>query len=86
MNETGITFSWLGVYALSGLLGFLGGEGIYKILKTFLQRRCMGKTCFKKTKIVSEDAGGQFGMIKDIVDKNKFKPTNFDLRKDFQRK
>ncbi len=83
MIDTGIPFSWLGAYILAGLLGFLGGEVIEKTLAASLKRRFLGS---KKTKIVFEDAEGQFALAKDIPDKHKFKLTNFDLKKDFKRK
>jgi len=82
MIDTGITFSWLGAYILAGLLGFLGGKVIDKILAVSLKRSWLGKTLYKKTKIIPEDEEGQFDLTKDISDKNKFKLTNFDLRKD----
>jgi hypothetical protein len=67
MIDTGITFSWLGAYILAGLLGFLGGKVIDKLL---------GKNWYKKTKIIPEDEEGQFDLIKDIAEKNRFKINN----------
>jgi hypothetical protein len=75
MNDTGITFSWHEADILGGLLGFMAGKVIDKIL---------GKDWYKRTKIVSEDVEGQFDLTKDIADKHKFKITNFDLRKEFK--
>ena len=86
MNDTGITFSWLGAYISCRVTRLLGGEVIEKTLAASLKRRCLGKVWCKKTKIVSKDAEGQFALAKDIPDKHKFKLTNFDLRKDFKRK
>jgi len=76
MIDTGITFSWLGAYILAGLLGFLGGKVIDKILAVSLKRSWLGKTLYKKTDTVSEDTEGQFDLTKDISDKNRFKINN----------
>lgn len=86
MKNIGITWSWVGAYILGGLLGLVGGKAIDKILIPSFKRCFQGTNWYKKTKIASEDEEEQFDLIKDIADKNKFKLTNFDLRKDFQRK
>ncbi len=87
MDETGITFSWLGAYVLAGLLGFLGGKAIDQILAVVLKRRLMGMGSSKKKKVVSRnrDIEGQLDLIKDMADKNKFKLSHCDLKKELKR-
>jgi hypothetical protein len=87
MNETGITFSWLGAYALAGLLGFLGGKAIDQILAVALKRRLRVMGSNKKKKLVSsdEEIQEQLDLIKDMADKNNFKLTHFDLKKELKR-
>ncbi len=86
MMKPGITFSWLGVYALAGLIGFLAGEGIYKILTTSFLRRGLDRLWRKKAKVVSEDAADHFDLMKDIAEKNKLRDSHFGLRMTFKRK
>lgn len=86
MNDIEITLSWLVVYGLAGLLGFLGGKVVDKILAAALKRWFLGMDFHKTSKTVSEDAEEQFYLAKKIANKNKFKLTNFDLKKDFKRK
>ncbi len=87
MNETGITFSWLGAYVLAGLLGFLGGKAIDQILAVVLKRRLLGMGSNKKTKVASRDKEieEQLDLIKDMAGKNNFKLTHFDLKKELKR-
>lgn len=86
MNDTGITFTWLGAYCLAGLLGFLGGKVVDKILAAVLKRGWLGKTLNEKTDTVSEDPEEQYDLTKFMADQRKFKITNVDLRTDFKRK
>ncbi len=86
MDGMGITFGWLGAYALAGLLGFLGGRAIDQILAMVLRRRLMRMRPSKK-KIVprNKDKEEQIDLIKNMADKNKFERSHSDLKKELKR-
>ncbi len=87
MDEIGFTFSWLGAYALAGFLGFLGGRAIDQILAVVLKRRLMGTGSSQKTKVVPEnrDMEEQLDLIKNMADKNRFKLSHSNVKKDLKR-
>ncbi len=85
MNEIGITWSWLGAYALAGLLGFLGGNVIDRMLAAALKRRFLGTGLRRPAKKIPEDMEEPFDLIKDMARKNKFKLSNFDLKRELKR-
>ena len=85
MNEIGLTWSWLGAYALAGLLGFLGGKVIDKMLAAALRRRFLGTALRRPEKKISKDAEDPPDLMKDMAWKNNLKSSHFDLKKEFKR-
>ncbi len=86
LDDTGITFSWLGAYGLAGLLGFFGGKAIDKVLAVTLKRCLLGTRSKKKTKTVSVDREAQLELMREVAEKNKLKMTFFGLGKGIKNK
>ena len=78
MNDTGINFSWLWVYGIGALIGLLAAEVIEKIAKAIWAKIA------KRRRKLSQKL--QRGKLILLTDKHKFKVTNFNLSKDFERK
>ncbi len=78
MNDTGINFSWLWVYGIGALIGLLAAEVMGKIAKAIWAKIA------KRRRKLSQKL--QRGKLILLTDKHKFKVTNFNLSKDFERK
>ncbi len=86
MDEIGITWSWLGAYALAGLLGFLGGKVIDKALAAALRRRFLLNTDLRRAaRKTPKDTEESFDLIKDTAEKNKLKSSRVDLKRELKR-
>ncbi len=85
MDEIGITWSWLGAYALAGFLGFLGGKVIDKMLAAVLRRRFLTVGLRRPARRISKDVEEPSDLIKEMAQKNKLKLSNRDLRREFKR-
>ncbi len=84
-NGIEFNWSWLGAYALAGLLGFLGGKVIDKMLAAALKRRFLRTGLRRPARKTIEDTEEPFDLIKDMARKNKLKLSNFDLKRELKR-
>ncbi len=86
MDEIGITWGWVGAYALAGLLGFLGGKVIDKALAAALRRRFFLNTGLRRAaRKIPKDTEEPFDLIKDMAQKNKLKSSRVDLKRELKR-